>query len=275
MIYTNPIEFTSIDDIIDNFTYYKEIFLRDGLLLFRNANLSLEEQELVHNGLEKKFGCIQYINKYIENHGNHGKVPQEPGPDGIMLEWHVEHPYYIVPIGFSTWRMYNFKTDPENGKTYFVDMEHLFNMLPKDHQEFLKLCSESNALEARGNITNYHDTIGYHWINGNPVIRTACVVYPNADLKLRYFDGRPPTEQEIAEHKNILDFVRKQIYENLDIRIVHKWNEGDLLVPDMYKLCHAVTGGFDPKDREFSGMWGYYNIDNVTELNGFNLDLIQ
>lgn len=275
MIYTNPIEFTSIDEVIENFDYYKKIFLNDGLLLFRNANLSFEEQEIIHNKLEKKFNCIEYKNTYVENHGNNGLVPKKFGPDDIMLDWHVEHPYYIIPIVFSTWRMYNFKTDPENGKTYFVDMENLFNILPKDYQEFLKLCNESNTLENRGNIKNEHNSIGYHWINNNPVVRTACLVDSKANLKLRYFDGRLPTEKEIIEHKNIMHFVREEIYHNLDIRIVHKWNEGDLLVPDMYKMCHAVTGGFLPQDREFSGMWGYYNIDNVTEVDGLSYEYVK
>lgn len=275
MISTNPIQFTSIEEVINNFDYYKEIFLKDGLLFFKDANLSFEDQQIIHKGLQQKFNCIEYKNKYVENHGSYDKVPQNYKPDEIMLDWHVEHPYYIVPIGFATWRMYNFKTDPENGKTYFVDTENLFNMLPKDWQEFLKTCTESNSLEAVGNTKNEHNSIGYHWINKNPVIRTAWVKDTTANVKLKLVNGNVPTETEIEHYKNIIEFIRKEVSTNLDIRIVHKWSEGDLLVPDMYKMCHSVTGGFDPKDREFSGMWGYYNIDNVSKLEGLEHEYVE
>ena len=41
------------------------------------------------------------------------------------------------------------------------------------------------------------------------------------------------------------------------IRIVHDWKQGDLVLMDAFKLAHAVTGGFKPEDREFTGIWGY------------------
>jgi hypothetical protein len=39
--------------------------------------------------------------------------------------------------------------------------------------------------------------------------------------------------------------------------MVHRWQQGDLIIPDMFKLAHAVTGGFKSEDREFRGIWAY------------------
>ena len=259
MIDTKPIEFTSVNEVLENFQYYKNIFMKDGILLLRNANLSNEQHRILHEGIKKQFGCSENEAKYVENHEKNERRPSA-GPDDIFLDWHVEHPYYIVPIIFGTWNMYNFKTDPENGKTYFVDMELLFKSLPDDEQDFLIKCVEENAFtKGRDNLKNEHGVIGYHWFNDNPVIRTAWLMDKNANVKLKTFDGKLPTEEQFLKYEKLLTKIKKEVLDNTEIRIVHKWQQGDLLVVDIYKMCHAVTGGFDPADREFAGMWGFYH----------------
>ena len=39
-----------------------------------------------------------------------------------------------------------------------------------------------------------------------------------------------------------------------------------LVIPDLFKLAHAVTGGFKSEDREFRGIWGYKNIPQSDNL---------
>ena len=38
--------------------------------------------------------------------------------------------------------------------------------------------------------------------------------------------------------------------------MVHKWQEGDLAVPDLYKLAHSVSGGFVENQRTLQGQFG-------------------
>jgi alpha-ketoglutarate-dependent taurine dioxygenase len=52
-----------------------------------------------------------------------------------------------------------------------------------------------------------------------------------------------------------MKWIQDQLSQNLSIRVVHKWRQGDIVVPDMYKMCHAVSGGFESKQREFKGIW--------------------
>lgn len=253
---THHIEFTSIEDIDYNFEFYKKLFLKHKVIAFSNANLSHSDHIRMHGILKKNFGCIDIDTEYVENHA--ASVTRDScGPDDIMLDWHVEHPYYEVPIVFSTWNMHKFKTDQENGKTYFVDMELLFKSFSEEDQEFLKKCVEKNSLETTNNIKNEHSTIGYHWITSNPVIRTAWLIDTKANVQLHTFDGNNPTQSEIDRYTKLIQLIRHKVSNDLDIRIVHKWQQGDLLLVDIYKMCHAVTGGFDPEDREFTGMWAY------------------
>lgn len=259
MLYTKPIEFTSVDEVLNNFEPYKNTFIQDGLLLFRNANLNNDQHKMLHEGVKKEFGCLENDTTYVENHEK-SERRASAGPDEIFLDWHVEHPYYIVPIILGTWNMYKFKTDPENGKTYFVDMELLFKTLPSEEQEFLIKCVEENAfINGKNNLKNEHKIIGYHWFNDNPVIRTAWIMDEIANVKLKTFDGKLPNDEQRSQYKKLLAKIKEEVLNNTDIRIVHKWQQGDLLMVDIYKMCHAVTGGFDPADREFAGMWGFYN----------------
>lgn len=41
--------------------------------------------------------------------------------------------------------------------------------------------------------------------------------------------------------------------------MVHQWQKGDLLIPDLFKLAHAVTGGFVQNQRQLDGMFAKAN----------------
>lgn len=45
MKYTNPVDFPGIQTIKDNIQYYTRKFIEDGILVFRNAFLSNDEQD--------------------------------------------------------------------------------------------------------------------------------------------------------------------------------------------------------------------------------------
>jgi len=140
MKYVEPIEFPGIDQVLDNANYYKNKLINDSVICFRNANLTEKEQFAFAKKLGELIGwyLINDESKYIENHERKSEI--KSGPDDIIVEWHVEHTYYVNPIVASTWNMYNFKTDNENGKTYFVDTNVVFEMLTDEEKDFLLGC---------------------------------------------------------------------------------------------------------------------------------------
>lgn len=260
MIYTSPITFTSIDEISNNINFYKNIFITDGILVFRDANLSHQQHINLHNVFKNSFGWhTNSTFSYTENHARltTDNLKNVNDNNEVMLSWHVEHPHYSNPIVASTWNMHKFTTDSENGKTYFIDMEKLFIRLPEEYKDFSKRCMLFNTY----NRTIYN-IIGYHWISNNPVIRISNI-YQDLDkiINPASFDIVDPTEDDLFVYRKMMLWIQKEITTNLDIRIVHKWKQGDIVMPDMYKMCHAVTGGFNSKDREFTGIWGYRSDD--------------
>jgi hypothetical protein len=86
MITINKIDFISIEEIKSNPDKYKEIYLRDKIIVFKNANLTKEEQ----SDLMIFFGDIlnwypnsknPYIADYIEDHHKHIKDGIDVGKD--------------------------------------------------------------------------------------------------------------------------------------------------------------------------------------------------
>ena len=83
------------------------------------------------------------------------------------------------------------------------------------------------------------------------------VKFPNStSCSLSKIDNREPNEEEKARHKDLTQWIRNQVWENKDIRMVLKWQQGDLAVPDLYKLAHSVSGGFTKNQRTLSGQFG-------------------
>lgn len=101
MPYTVPINITNMQEIRDNWETYKKILLEDGLLVFRNAHLHLEEQKQLQEFIGTMLNC--YPNEadtddlhYIETHSGlkearKADINFHESPKEILLNWHIEH----------------------------------------------------------------------------------------------------------------------------------------------------------------------------------------
>jgi alpha-ketoglutarate-dependent taurine dioxygenase len=268
MIYVEPIEFPGIESVLENAEQYKNKLINDSVICFRNANLTQDEQFDLAKRLGKLIGwsLLDDKSEYIENHVRKSEI--KSGPDDIIVEWHVEHTYYKNPIVASTWNMYNFKTDNDNGKTYFVDTGVVFEMLTTEEQEFLlnsiiiepDVIRESQLrngfVSENTNLVDNYPIVSKHWLTDKPIIRFT-ILPEHMMVKLVSYKGESPDADTVSYFESLIRKIQDIIWNNEDIRMVHKWQKGDLLIPDMFKLAHAVTGGFNHEDREFRGIWGY------------------
>jgi alpha-ketoglutarate-dependent taurine dioxygenase len=261
---TQPIEFPGLENLIENIAIYKQQFVEESILVFRNANLSYDDQSYLHDELGKTFDYYantvenNQIAKYIENHSERDLIETAQSND-ILLPWHIEHLYAANPKVMSTWNMTKFTTDSENGKTYFIDSQEAYNSMPEEWKIFLSVCKINNPnLETDENLDDFSPVVD-HWITGNKLLRFAPRKNKNSGSTLKTVYDREPTELEKTLFEEIFTWFGNYVYDNEEERIVHKWQQGDLLIVDIFKLVHAVTGGFNPADREFIGMWGFKN----------------
>lgn len=272
MILVNTTEFISIEEIKSNSEKYKDIFLKDKIIVFRNANLNKEQQ----TDLMEFFGDILgwYPNSsnrspsdYVEDHHKHMANGRYATKDQLMLNWHTEHvENENDAFHGATWRMEKFNCPEDSGHTYFVDMTEMYASLNKEDKEFLDKCitylTVTEATYDKDNrrtikeVKQSFNTVSQHPITGEKTLRVHLASPFPEFISLQKFDGRDPVTEEINRFNGLIRWVCNEVWTNEDIRMVHKWQEGDLAVPDLYKLAHSVSGGFIENQRTLQGQFG-------------------
>lgn len=255
MIKIKTIEFPGFEEIKNNFNKYRDIFLNEQIIAFRNANLNRKEQEelmylfgdnfgwLPNSSYKKDFGYAETHHAHIDKRGSVSK-------DNLILEWHQEHiedPNHIFVSGM--WNMELFKCDPESGKTCFVDMSKIYNNFIEEDQKFLDRCTAYCEGEIFKIVSN-------HWITNEKTIRSFYATIEIDKTYLYLIDDREPTEIESEKFKLLYDQIVTEVWLNKDIRMEHSWKQGDLLIPDLFKLAHGIFGGFNKNERRLEGIFG-------------------
>ncbi len=271
MRFVEVIPVSSKDDI--DFNLLKTYLIKKKVFCLRGLNLSEEEQLL----FTKKLGDVMqwtpntsndFNHKYIENHASNQKL-EDSKIGEVFLAWHLEHIDYdnYSPLVAGVWNMQIFTCSPDAGNTYFMDSREVYRSLfSEEEKEFLEKCESSweEIYHSSGPVKNVAKVVMPHWITGEKQIRVELIV--SADLES--FDGRRPTEDEKEKFTELYKRFKSEVWNNEELRIVHRWQQGDILIPDLYSLAHAVTGGFDPSERKFTGFWCYINYpENLEEAS--------
>lgn len=253
MIKVKTIEFPGYDELKNNFNKYREIFLKDQILAFRNANVDREMQRKIMYLFGDNLGWTPNSlntkdSEYTETHHAHIDKRGNASKEELILEWHQEHVENNQDIFVSgMWNMELFECDEDSGKTYFVDMSKIYNNFIQEDRDFLDKCIGYCEGEIYKLVSN-------HWITNEKTIRTFFATIENVHLHL--IDNRIPTDLEIDKFNLLHDQIITQVWLNKDIRMEHSWKQGDLVIPDLFKLAHSVSGGFDKSQRRLEGIFG-------------------
>jgi alpha-ketoglutarate-dependent taurine dioxygenase len=262
----------SFEELKENIGYYANMFISEGVIALRNANFSNDEQYLINEQIgnvlnwypktdSKEKGRIHYQ----ENHSRMYKHnPERTDKDKLILLWHMEHTDYKNPIVGATWNMYLFNTDPSNGRTAFVDTSEIYKKMPDDWKKFLSNCIEIISKNSRIGDSDEEfawkefeiPCVQKHWFNDEPTIRIDLDSKDNR-LGIKFIDNKEVTKEDLILFQKIKNYVFSEIYDNKDNLLYHEWNQGDMIIVDLFKMAHAVYGGFLPEEREFSGYWAY------------------
>lgn len=274
----NPIEFPGYEELKNNFSLYKNIFINDSIIAFRNANLDFDMQTKIIHLFGDNLGWYPNSSNtnpsdYIEDHHKHMDETNVSDKNSIMLSWHQEHvAQEHNPYVSGVWNMTIFKCNPETGKTFFVDMSNLYNLFDENDKKFLLNCEVAikryrwhknkqyyYLINDEDIKNNNDDLVTYkivadHWITKEKTIRT--YLAKEEEIFLYKFNNRAPTEKEKNKFLNLSKKIYNLVNYDESIRMQHKWQEGDLLIPDLFKLAHAVSGGFNKDQRKLEGMFG-------------------
>lgn len=271
MIPIKTLDFPGEKSVIENIETYRQMFLDFPIIAFRGAYCDRSSQEKIM----KAFGDVldwwpnsttDRPSNYEETHHNHMRADNKADKNSLMLGWHLEHIQQNddIYVGAS-WCMNLFKCAPDAGITYFVDMLDLFYSLPEEEQKFLN--SAVVTLKAawgphektQEDVEKLHT---YKFVQTHRLLKKSVLrpLFDHPDTtNLASINGADPTEEEKVLFKTLLIKIQNEVYNNEDIRHAHSWQEGDMVISDMFRLAHAVGGGFSENERRLDGIFGRFS----------------
>lgn len=258
------VEISSPEGALNSLDTIAELFKSKGVLVIRGARLSVDEQISLTKSLGSIFSWSVYEGMHESgltsavHQGGHSDQENRDyieGPNDYVLDWHIEQVYYIEPILAGVWNMELFTAPYGSGDTRFVDSIELFSLYDDEDKDFLfKSIVTWDKQTPHGPGPFFTKVVDKHPITGLPVLRVetdrGCSIMP----KLALWDGKVPTYDQIARLEFLLSKLKDNLNNNLNIRYSQHWQEGDLLIVDLFRMYHAVMGGFKYGERKFTGI---------------------
>lgn len=258
------LEVTSVRDAIAAIDDILEIFKSKGLLVLRGASFSTEDQLSLATALGNTLSWNVYsdandavFNTSTYDGGHSDRTDREyvEGPDEYVLDWHIEQVYYVHPILAGIWNMNTFTAPSGSGDTRFVDAIEAYSLYSEEDRDFLsKSIVKWDKPTPHGSGPFFTKVVDNHPITGAPQLRVETDRGSYMMPKLALLDGVEPSEQDIARLDYLLQVLKDNLNNNLDIRYSQHWQEGDILIVDLFRMYHAVMGGFKYGQRKFTGI---------------------
>ena len=207
----------------------RHLYARDGLLVFRDLKLSMEQQI----DLCRVFGPVldsPYENYYVSN-------ARQDGHLGVMeLQWHNDVPY--LPKPYQAAALHAIEVAPGASSTRFASGMRAYERLPKTMQERI---AKANALQVKqrfsdranrltdlhpGDLCSVHSIVREQDGTGRPYL------FVNQNMTALII-GLPPEESDaLLEELYAALYMQDDVYE-------HVWHLGDLVLWDNLSVQHA------------------------------------
>jgi alpha-ketoglutarate-dependent taurine dioxygenase len=230
-----------------------------GVFVIKGYNFSIEE----HKNLARLLGdnLDWHINSSIEDsqfdrvfaHGGHSDNPNREYNNDIndyVLDWHIEQVFYKCPPLAGIWCMKDITCAPGSGNTLFADSNEIYESLSDEDKEFLSGAIVSWDKPANNHVGPFYTkAIDKHPITSDPIIRVetdrGCYVMP----ALHSLNNRSATPDEVKRFKEIMSSIKTRLTGDHELRYVQQWEPGDIIVVDLFRMYHAVLGGFKYNER--------------------------
>lgn len=265
----DPLLFDDFNEACTNTKLIIDRFNSDGVVCIRGTKPTRTQQMQITTLLGDHLGWFpnstsEYdTDHYSEDHSStlSRSDKHNLGANDLAVCWHIEHCGTSNPAIAATWNMEKFTCSNEFGRTSFVDCSKIYDMLDNQDKHFLDVCKFSLRFNDDENKSFVADSIQPHRISNKKTIRiTPSFIYDSRKfIELVSVDGKNPTPYDSENFFRIIDWFSQTVCTNEDIRITHKWEQGDLVIPDLFLMAHAVFGGFKPSDRQFFGCWARLN----------------
>jgi alpha-ketoglutarate-dependent taurine dioxygenase len=276
-----------VQDIFNNIEYYIDLFLEQGILIFKKLNPTRQEEWDLMKSFGDRIGwfpnssvegepCSPYLSTEDEDHQTTFNRFDHPIlADQIFIDWHIERTERENFQTGAIWHMRKFECDPDSGQTGFINMVSFFERMKKDWQDFLircKVCSLSQPnelgvfadVEFSESLPQRYIVIS-HYSNNKPIYR------PNLSATdfLTKVDDLFPSTEDYRLFEEIRKWTIDETVNSSHNQTWFKWEVGDTMIIDLSLMAHAVKGGFNLGERNFSRIWAYRNpfVDPAIDKN--------
>lgn len=300
--------------VLKNIEKYAQSFVRHGLFGIKKAYFTTEEAERILEAVGEVLGWSLpplkemhvYHQSYDEQIRNEGTKSESEN----MIQWHLEGVSSKYPQRAAGWNMYKFSCIPGTGATGFVDTSKLWQNLPSHHKGFLNNTEIIHFPIFSGDETKIRQSVEYFatWVEKNNKViwleinnelvpsfaRKALGQHPNSGLSclmvcpceesfgvqdfLLSVAGRAPSKDHKNQFIELFKWLHKEIAKT-ENQIWWEWDEGDFVVPDLYRMIHTAQGGFDVGQRAFHGNWCFsknadYSFQQKIDASAADVDYL-
>lgn len=272
----------TVQDIFDNIEYYIDLFLEQGILIFKELNPTRQEEwDLMkifgdHVGWFPDSSVVgkprsPYLSIEDEDHETtFGRHSHAVSADELFIDWHIEN---VERENYQTgalWHMRKFDCDPDSGQTGFINMVEFFNEMNNDWKDFLKTCTVSSLNQANEfgvmSEVEFSESLPQRNIVVPHYTSQKLIYRPSLSGKeiLRKVNGVVPLGEEYLLFKQIEEWTINQTVNSASSQTWFKWSVGDTMIIDLSVMAHAVKGGFNLGERYFSRIWAHrYSMDMI------------
>jgi alpha-ketoglutarate-dependent taurine dioxygenase len=245
-------------DIINNIEYYADLFLSQGILIFKGLNPTKKEEMDLMYALQKYTGWFTDFACHDEDHELTFRIYGDflLSKEELFIPWHIEN---VRKENYQTgalWHMLKYDCDSDCGQTGFVNMVDVFSTMPDSWKEFLLSCKVSTLGELSSDYVKQRNIVIPHNVTKKLIYRPNFFVNVEA---LTSVADTVPLDEDIVLYNHIVDWTKKQVCHSPSNQFWFKWEVGDTIIIDLLVMAHAVRGGFNLGQRSFSRIWAYKN----------------
>jgi hypothetical protein len=260
----------SYKEIVNNIDLYINKFLKNGIVVFKQSYFSEDEQLKILINFGDRLGWFpnssnKIEEKYTENHAYTLSKPEygfsDPSGDksyNLMLPWHLEGIENVNTQIAAAWNMNIFTCEKSFGKTGFVNAAGLFSDMPKEWQDFLVSSVIQEKYPGHWGENAQRSAALVHYATNEYIVRINATIQTDGwetMQKLVSIDKKIPSKADIILFTKIKQWIYEEVFFNKNRQLWWEWSEGDLVIPDLLKMHHAVSGGFLLGERKFVGFW--------------------
>lgn len=253
-----PIQISIENAELANISEIAEIIRLHGVAGIRTGREGGELFETLTIGVSENLGwmCRFKGGDFFRYEEDHSTIKDLAicGSETPVVPWHISGIHEEFPHAGVFWKMQSFSASNGCGRTGFFDCEYLAEIISPKWKELLKA---SKIVHNNQDEQQPRNPIDINPVTGKETIRIR-TDSDQCEEHLFSVEDREPTESEQSIFRQISIWTFFNARSNTQHQHFWEWEEGDIVIVDLFRMAYSVFGGFKPEERKIVGHWAFY-----------------